>query len=528
VLSPLRSFKASQAVPRMLADFVNVHVCMVVALAMPVLSLMLTEQGMEAGERLRLAIRYYSHNFVWLALLFPAVFLMNGFYTRSRAYAGRYKYLVILRGVGLGILLLIATNFLFFQQRLPPRSATVMFYVLTMASLVISRMVKTTILDRFEIKPKARTYPRSQSDGVTLVLGGAGYIGSCLVRKLLASNKKVRVMDSLVYGGESIREVIGHPNLELQIGDCRKIQDLVAAVKDIDSIVHLAAIVGDPACEVDPQISQEINYAATRMLIEVAKGNGVRRLVFASSCSVYGATDLLMDEFSNVRPVSLYGQTKVDSERSLLMGQSKTFHPILLRFATVFGLSYRPRFDLVVNLLAAKACQEGAINIFNGSQWRPFIHVQDAAESIIQVLKAPLEIVGGEIYNVGDSRLNFTLSDVAHKILSAFPSTRVEYIQNADHRNYRVSFEKIRNQIGFQCSYTLEDGISEIRRAFEQKQIVDYTDPRYYNQQYLTLTGSRPCKDELDTNVMAALVRPVTPASQPVLVPAARAAAAGR
>lgn len=527
MLSPLRNFKPSQALPRMLADFANVHICMVAALAVPVLSLMWTQRAADAAERLTLAGRYYHYNFVWTALLFPAVFLLNGFYTRSRGYAGRYKYLVILRGAGVAMLLMIALDFLFFQKHLPPRSSALLFCVFTMASLVAVRAVKGTILDRFEIKPKRRPSLRSQSDEAILVLGGAGYIGSALVRKLLAANKKVRVMDSLVYGGDPIRDVIGHPNFELQIGDCRKIQDLVAAVKDVDSVVHLAAIVGDPACEVDPQISQEINYAATRMLIEVAKGNGVRRLLFASSCSVYGATDLLMDEFSNVRPVSLYGQTKVDSERSLLLAESKNFHPIILRFATVFGLSYRPRFDLVVNLLTAKACQEGLINIFNGFQWRPFIHVQDVAESIVQVLRASLEIVGGEIYNVGDSRLNFTLSDLAEKIRAEFPSTRVEHIQNSDHRNYRVSFEKIRNQVGFQCSYTLEDGIREIRKAFEQKLITDYTDPRYYNQKYLTLVGSRPCKDELDTNVMAALSRPSAPAPAPVLVRAARAAVAG-
>ena len=510
----------------MLADFISVQVCMIAALALPVVSLMLTEHAVEAADRLQLASRYYSHNFVWLSLLFPPVFLANGFYTRSRGYAGRYKYLVILRGVGLGMLLLIAANFLVLQQEWPARSSAVLFCVFTMASLVASRCIKTSILDRFEIKPKRRPSVRSDSNGVILVAGGAGYIGSCLVRKLLAANKKVRVMDSLVYGGDPIRDVIGHPNLELQIGDCRKIQDLVAAVKDVDSIVHLAAIVGDPACEVDPQISQEINYASTRMLAEVAKGNGVRRLVFASSCSVYGATDLLMDEFSSVRPVSLYGQTKVDSERCLLRARSKNFHPVVLRFATVFGLSHRPRFDLVVNLLTAKACQEGAINIFNGSQWRPFIHVQDVAEGIIQVLRAPLDIVGGEIYNVGDSRLNFTLSELADKILAEFPSVRVGHVQNSDHRNYRVSFEKIRNQLGFQCSYTLEDGIREIRKAFEQKLIVDYTDARYYNQKYLTLTGSRPCEDEFDTDVIAALARPLAPSAKPVLVMAQRAAAA--
>ena len=135
---------------------------------------------------------------------------------------------------------------------------------------------------------------------------------------LLESGRKVRVVDSLVYGDEPLRGVFGHPNLEMRIGDCRNIQDMVAAVRGVDSIIDLAAIVGDPACEQDKQTALEINYAATRMLIEVAKGHGIQRFIFASSCSVYGATDVMMDEHSAVKPISLYGQTKLDSEHALL------------------------------------------------------------------------------------------------------------------------------------------------------------------------------------------------------------------
>jgi nucleoside-diphosphate-sugar epimerase len=346
---------------------------------------------------------------------------------------------------------------------------------------------------------------RRPSDGTVLILGGAGCIGSCLVRKLLAADRKVRVMDSLIYGDDSLHDVLDHPNLQVRVGDCRKLRDLVAAVKDTDAIIHLAAIVGDPACEVDPQTSREINYAATRMLIEVAKGSGNHRLIFSSSCSVYGATDLLMDEYSDVLPISLYAQTKVDSEEVLLEARSADFHPIILRLATVFGFSYRTRFDLIVNLLTAKAYSEGMITIFNGTQWRPFIHVQDVADGICQALVAPLDVVSGETYNLGDSRLNFTLAQLAEKVLAEFPTTRVEYIENSDRKNYRVSFEKIRNQIGFECQWTLENGIREIRRALESKVIADYRDARYSNLQFLKLCGTPMCKDELDRHLMAAL-----------------------
>ena len=151
-----------------------------------------------------------------------------------------------------------------------------------------------------------------------LVVGGAGYIGSLLVERLLEKGYRVRVLDSLLYGDEALRPVRHHRDFELIVGDCRNIQDVVRAVRGMESIIHLAAIVGDPACDQDHASALETNYAATRMLIEIAKGHGVSRVLFASSCSVYGATDIEMDENAAVPPISLYGQTKVDSERALL------------------------------------------------------------------------------------------------------------------------------------------------------------------------------------------------------------------
>src|SRR5262249_11285332 len=163
------------------------------------------------------------------------------------------------------------------------------------------------------------------------------------------------------------------------------------------------------------------------------------------------ASDELMTEDSEVRPVSLYAETKVDSEKELLTAMGEGFHPTILRFSTIFGLSPRPRFDLVVNLLTAKAISDHVVTIFNGEQWRPFRHVADAAESIVRVLERQLEEVAGQIYNVGDDKLNYTLHDLARKILDIFPATRVEYVNNSDRRNYRVSFQKIRTQLGFFC-----------------------------------------------------------------------------
>jgi nucleoside-diphosphate-sugar epimerase len=266
----------------------------------------------------------------------------------------------------------------------------------------------------------------------------------------------------------------------------------------------LAAIVGDPACNQDHDTALETNYAATRMLIEIAKGHGVGRFVFASSCSVYGATELEVDENSAVQPISLYGQTKVDSEQALLEARSDTFHPTVLRYATVFGLSYRPRFDLVVNLLTAKAQQEGVITIYNGQQWRPFIHVRDLVEATVRVPEAPVRLVSGEIFNVGDTRLNHTLTDVADVIRDAFPNVRVDHVDNSDRRNYRVNFDKLLSRTGFRARYTLRDGVEELRKAFDEGLITDYTDLRYHNQRYLKAVGSPGHKAEEDALVMAA------------------------
>jgi nucleoside-diphosphate-sugar epimerase len=500
------NFKASQALPRLLADYINILLCMAVALALPILYFALTGAKDLAVERLSKAVHYFGASFAPRSIIFPIVFLLNGFYTRSRAYIGRYKILVLLRGIGLSILFFITSIFFVPSPEHAPRIVVLLFCGLTMSALVLSRVGKQSLVDRFEIKRKPTT-GYGHSNAPILVIGGAGYIGSCLVRQLLRSGRRVRVMDSLLYGDDAIHDLLDNRNFSLQVGDCRNIQNLVAAVKGVDSIIHLAAIVGDGACDVDPQTSEEVNYAATRMLIEVAKGNGIKRLIFTSSCSVYGATDYLMGEFSIANPISLYGRTKVDSERVLLNAVSSDFHPVILRLATVFGLSYRPRFDLVVNLLTAKAHGKSRITIFNGTQWRPFIHVQDVARGLVQVLDAPLDVVSGEIYNLGDSRMNFTLSQVSEKILAEYPGTAVEHVDNNDRRSYHVSFEKIYNQVGFQCSLTLEDGIREMRKAFEDHPIPDYTDARYYNQKFLETSSHPVSKDELDRLLMAAFVR---------------------
>ena len=499
----LRNFKSSQALPRMFADFLIIHFSMLAGLLLPVFYLLLRGETASGALRLAAAEKYYIPYFLILSALFPPVFLLNGFYTRSRSYTSRYKTVVVLQGFGTSILVFLVGNFLFFRNEMVPRLSLMLFSALAIVIGPLSRFAKMLLERRYKITPRISRMT-THEDRAVLVLGGAGYIGSIVVRKLLDIGKRVRVLDSLIYGDAPIAAIREHANLEMQVGDCRNIQDMVAAIRGVESIIDLAAIVGDPACELDRQTTLETNYAATKMLIELAKGFGIKRLIFASSCSVYGATDAIVDENSGVQPISLYGQTKVDSEEALLFAHEDNFHPVILRFATIFGLSYRPRFDLVVNLLTAKACMEGKIIIFNGEQWRPFIHVQDVADGVLQVLTAPLDLVSGQVYNLGDTRLNLTLSQLAEKIQEIFPGTEVEHVENADQRNYCVSFDKIRDQLGFEASRDLEYGIGEFKRAFEQKEIVDYTDARYHNQKFLKMSGAPLCKEELDAHLMAA------------------------
>jgi nucleoside-diphosphate-sugar epimerase len=503
MLPSLRSFRWREAVPRMIADFLIVHFSMVAALAFSVVYQAGIGNTVAASAIVAGFLRYYTAFFWVLSPIFPLVFLLNGFYTHSRAYVGRYKLLIILRGVTLAAIVFFATNFLLFGNEKVGRSVALPFTVLATVGAASVRILKDVLERRYFIKPKTTPSLTPRNDWV-LVVGGAGYIGSLLVERLLEKGHRVRVLDSLLYGDEALQPVRRHPNFELIVGDCRNIQDVVRAVSGVEAIVHLAAIVGDPACSQDHETALETNYAATRMLIEIAKGHGISRILFASSCSVYGATDVEMDENAAVQPISLYGQTKVDSERALLEAKSETFHPTILRYATVFGLGYRPRFDLVVNLLTAKALQEGVITIYNGQQWRPFIHVRDLVEATIRVLEVPVRLVSGEIFNVGDTRLNHTLTELADVIRGVFPDVQVEHVDNSDLRNYRVNFDKLLNRTGFRARYSLRDGVEEIKEAFDLGLLTDYTDLRYHNQRYLKAVGSPAHKDEVDALVMAA------------------------
>jgi nucleoside-diphosphate-sugar epimerase len=311
-----------------------------------------------------------------------------------------------------------------------------------------------------------------------LVTGGAGYLGSVVVAQLIARGLKVRVLDAFLFGDKSLDAVKAHPNCELIRGDVRDAAAVAAAMKGCDALVHLAAIVGDAACDENQQLAAEVNGTATRILVEMAPACGVRRFIFASSCSVYGASDSFLDETSALNPLSVYARTKIDSENLLLAASNgrdstaKDFSATVLRFGTLFGLSPRMRFDLVVNLFAARAASEARITVFNAEQWRPFVHVEDAARAVLACLDAPPRAVSGEVFNAGSPTLNLQIRDVGDAIQRMIPATAIDRIENsADRRNYRVSFDKIQRALGFECQRTLESGIEEICATIRSGQL---------------------------------------------------------
>ena len=341
---------------------------------------------------------------------------------------------------------------------------------------------------------RVKTIADAEANRRVLVLGGAGYLGSVLVRQLLEVGRRVRVLDSFMFGERALESVKSHPNLEVVHGDVRDVGAVVRCTRGCEAVIHLAGIVGDPACEENKELAVEVNRAATRMLANVARQCGVPRFIFASSCSVYGASDFFVNEESAVNPLSVYSETKIDSEGILLGSESAVFAPTILRFSTLFGLSPRMRFDLVANLFVARAVFMRSVTVINGDQWRPLLHVQDAARACIASLEATPEQVSGEVFNVGAAELNLQIGELGRVVAQVIPQVEIETLQTEDRRNYRVTFDKIRERLGFECWKTVESGIREIYGAIRAGLITDFTTAQFNNQfalRALVRTGAR-------------------------------------
>jgi len=326
----------------------------------------------------------------------------------------------------------------------------------------------------------------SVKGGRILVIGGAGYIGSILSRELLRNGYAVRVFDSLLYGKNSISEIMTDPRFEFIRGDVRNVESLMGAIKDVNAVVHLGEIVGDPACSLDDNFTIDVNFLATKTIADICSIYRIPRLIFVSSCSVYGIGEGVLTEESPVNPVSLYAKCKIESEKVILSQAKDACHPTILRLSTVFGASPRPRFDLVVNLLTAKAILEKEISIFGGDQWRPFIGVSDVARAILGVLEAETESVRAQIFNVGDESLNYRIVQIGEILKEIYPQINVNIREDMeDKRNYRVSFKKIKDVLEFTCKTDLRQGIGEIAKMIEEKGISDYQNRIFSNHRML-------------------------------------------
>lgn len=408
-----------------------------------------------------------------LPFSFVLVAMVAGVYTRLRRARSRTKAVWLATSVVASSTIMTAAG--------ADSSVAALWALLTLPVVVLARLLVSV---GFSERPFVTRVTRAQH-GPVLLIGGAGYIGSVTVELLLQRGYKVRVLDRLMYGRESLAAFSGHENFELIEGDATDISRLTVAARNTSAVIHLAGLVGDPACAIDAEFTRHANIVATRMAREVAQGLGVPRFIFASSCSVYGASERVMREGDPLNPVSLYAQTKIDSEHELLDGMQDDCCLTILRFATVFGYSHRPRFDLVANLLTAQAVTEGEITVVGPDQWRPFVHVRDLARAIVMVLEAKRDIVQRQVYNVGDDELNLTIGDlgeIVRRTVSAHRDVRVLTQQNGDdRRNYHVSFEKIRRELGFRTTIRLEQGISEIAGQLRRGRHADFRAPIYSN-----------------------------------------------
>jgi nucleoside-diphosphate-sugar epimerase len=321
-----------------------------------------------------------------------------------------------------------------------------------------------------------------------LVTGGCGYIGSVLVPMLLARGHTVRVLDKLYFGEEPLDPVSGQ--VELVPGDVRTIGESV--LDDVWGVVHLGSLSNDPTSEFHPEASESINYRGTVRFAEMCRRRGVERFTFASTCAVYGFW--LADEATETHPESpqsAYARSKLDAENALLEMTSRDFHPVVLRQATVFGLSPRMRWDIVLNAFVMHAFRTGKLDVwFGGEAWRPLVHVRDVAGAHIACLEAPPEKVSGQVFNLVYG--NYLILDLATRVRDALAAEGIGTTMSVntdrkDARSYRVSGAKFKEAVGFTPAVSPEEGAKEIARNLLEGRLSNFDHPIYYNLPWMSL-----------------------------------------
>jgi nucleoside-diphosphate-sugar epimerase len=340
------------------------------------------------------------------------------------------------------------------------------------------------------LDPPSHANSNSASIKTVIVTGGAGYVGSILLRKLLQNHYRVICVDNLRFGGSALVDIWDHPNFifkRLDITDFSNIDQIIDGYPNCYGIVHLAAIVGDPACKLEPELARKTNLDSSIHLLKKAIQANIERFVFASTCSNYGKmteSDGYVDENSPLSPVSLYAELKVEVEDFILNKSQKTdnFCPTSLRFSTVYGMSPRMRFDLTVNEFVKELALGKQLIVFGEQFWRPYCYVGDFSRAILTVLNGPKHKVAYNVFNVGDSNENYTKKMIVDELLRLVPEGRISYVKKEeDPRDYRVKFDKIKNELGFKISKTVPKGMEEILRSVRLGIIDDPDNQRFYN-----------------------------------------------
>jgi dTDP-4-amino-4,6-dideoxygalactose transaminase/nucleoside-diphosphate-sugar epimerase len=316
-----------------------------------------------------------------------------------------------------------------------------------------------------------------------LVTGGGGYLGSWVTTLLLERGHSVKVLDRFCFGKSNAETLQNTPQCEMIEGDIRRLQEHPGLFDGVEAVIHLASLSNDPSCDLNTEMAMDVNVESTLELAKMAAEKGVRRFVFGSSCTVYGhGVFETLDEESPANPVSTFAKSKLLAETALLRMTNDQFEPVVARAGTMYGISARMRFDLAVNQMTATAMRQQRIEVRGGgNQWRPFVHVRDAARALAAMLEAPAKDVSGEIFNVGSDSSNIRIIDLARQVAAMIDGTSIEVAKDDDDlRNYSVQFDKLRNRLGFSCAWSITDGITELHKGLEQ----DYTDPfesKYFN-----------------------------------------------
>lgn len=302
-----------------------------------------------------------------------------------------------------------------------------------------------------------------------LITGGAGYIGSYTIPYFLQRGLRVTVLDSLIYGAESLIPFIDHPNFQFILGDIRNKSSLNKAMQGVDAVIHLAAIVGEEACMINKNLARSTNLDAVKDLLEIMSNLNIKKFIFLSTCSNYGISenDVLLDETSTLNPTSFYAETKVEAENYIFEKNTNT-NKVILRFGTICGLAGRMRFDLLINDLARSIAMNQPVEIYEPNAWRPFLHIKDAAAALFCCLQNPIDPANAtQVFNVVGE--NYQKKNLIDLILKFSPQAEIKIIESGkDIRNYRVSGELIRLKWGFQPKFKVLDAFMDIFNLVKQ------------------------------------------------------------